>query len=158
VARASLAAVAVYWGALAGLHSRARVQAEAFARGLAATGGETVQEVAAMPVPMNPLAWACVAETGRSTYRYELRLAGGGARLPSRFEKPQGADALAVERAALKPPAAVLLDFARFPVAQVRPGPAGLSLVRITDVRFGEPAEGGEGGGNFSVVVSVSAR
>ncbi|HEX7175830.1 MAG TPA: metal-dependent hydrolase [Pyrinomonadaceae bacterium] len=158
VARAALAAVVVYWGALAGLHSRASVQAETFARELAATGGETVQEVAAMPAPMNPLAWACVAETERATYRYEVRLAGGGARLLSRFEKPRGADALAVERAAREPRAVVLLDFARFPVAQVRPGPAGLSLVRITDVRFGEPAEGDGGGGNFSVEIPVSAR
>ena len=54
--------------------------------------------------------------------------------------------------------AVVLLDFARFPVAQVRPGPAGLSLVRFTDVRFGEPAEGDDGGGNFSVEIPVPAR
>jgi len=157
VARAALAAVVVYWGALAGLHARASTHAERFARESAAPGGETVQEVAAMPAPMNPLAWVCVAETERATYRYEVRLAGGGARLLSRFERPLGADAQLVEHAAENARAVVLLDFARFPVAQVRPGPAGLSLVRITDVRFGEPAEG-EGGGGFSVEIPVRAR
>ena len=156
VALAALAAVVLYWGALACLHARASARAETFAQELAAPGGETVREVAAMPAPMNPLAWVCVAETERATYRYEVRLAGGGARLLSRFERPRGADARAVERAAQDARAVVLLDFARFPVARVRPGPAGASLVRITDVRFGEPAEGDEGGG-FSVEIPVPA-
>jgi len=158
VALAALAAVVVYWGALAGLHARAGARAETFAQELAAPGGETVREVAAMPAPMNPLAWVCVAETERATYRYEVRLGGGRARLLSRFEKPRGADARAAERAAQDARAVVLLDFARFPVARVRPGPAGLSLVRITDVRFGEPAEGDDGGGGFSVEIPVPAR
>jgi hypothetical protein len=157
VALAALGAVVVYWGALAGLHARASVRAETFARELAASGGEAVQELATMPAPMNPLAWVCAAETERATYRYEVRLVGGGARLLSRYEKPSGADAFAVERAASDARAVVLLDFARFPVWQVRSGPAGQSLVRITDVRFGEPPEGDEGG-TFTVDIPVPAR
>lgn len=156
VAWAALVAVVLYWGALAGLHARARARAEAFAQELAAPEGETVRELAAMPAPMNPLAWVCVAETERATYRYEVRIAGGDSRLLSRFEKPRGADALAFERAAQSAPASVFLDFARFPVARVRPGPEGRARVRITDVRFGQPAEGDEGGG-FSVETEVAA-
>jgi inner membrane protein len=159
VALASLGAVVVYWGALAVLHGLALARAENFARPLAGVGGGTAAaKVAAMPVLMNPLDWSCVAETGDATYRFELdSVHQEDPSLRSTHEKPRGADALAFERAASDPRAVVLLDFARFPVARVRPGPAGHSLVRITDVRFGEPSEG-DGGGTFSVEIEVPAR
>ena len=158
VALASLAAVVVYWGALAVLHDLALARAENFARGLVAGGGPAAARVAAMPVLMNPLDWSCVAETRNETFRFELDpFSQEGVSLRSGHKKPSGADALAVERAAQDARAVVLLDFARFPVWQVRPGPAGQSLVRITDVRFGEPPRGDEGG-TFTVEIPVPAR
>jgi inner membrane protein len=161
VALAALAVVVVYWGALGALQARARVRAESAAAEFAARGGEAVREVAAMPLPMDPLGWMCVAETDRATYRYEIKLADGGKapRLISRFEKPRGGDdARAVERAADDPRGRIILDFARFPVSQVlRRGPRAETLVRITDVRFGDPpAEDAPARGNFTVEIPVS--
>lgn len=163
IASAALAAVVVYWCALALLQSRALGHAGATASRLAAPAGETSRRVAAMPLPMNPLRWSCVAETDAATYRYEVSLGGPGeearASDASRFVKPFGPDALLVGRVAAEDVrAGVFLDFARFPVTQVRRETQARAFVRITDVRFGDPpGEGRDGPGNFTIEFPVAA-
>lgn len=162
LAAAALVLLVVYWGGLAVVQARALRAADAFGRHVAAEEGSRLTKVAAMPTLLNPFKWVCVAETERATYRYEL---GPGTayfedvRVLSEHERPQGEAAEAVERAARDERARVLLDFARFPVAQVWPAAEGGSVVRITDVRFGEPAPPGvRGGGTFTVEVAVPGR
>jgi inner membrane protein len=158
VALAALAAVVVYWGALAFIHARALRAAEAFAAFVAGEEGAAVTRVAAMPLPMNPLRWSCIAETERATYRYELGpwsfMLGDVETISERY-KPAGEEAALARRAAEDPRAAVFLDFARFPVWQFSREGEGRTMVRITDVRFGEPPGEDRGGGNFTVEVPV---
>lgn len=163
VAACALAAVVFYWGALAVVQARARSVAAEFARSRAEGEGERLTKVAAMPTLLNPFKWLCAAETDRTTLRFELDssslFSDGEPSLISRHAKPQGASAAAVERAGRDERVRVLLDFARFPVAQVWPAGEGASVVRVTDVRFGEPAPPGERArGSFAAEATVSAQ
>ncbi|HVF44274.1 MAG TPA: metal-dependent hydrolase [Pyrinomonadaceae bacterium] len=143
-ALAALAFVVVYCGALAFLHARAREGAEQFAREISSGGGERLTRVAATPLPVDPLAWRCLAETDRSTFRFDVTLGVGGesGEGPRNFiaeSKPSGEAAAVAARASDDPRARVLLDFARFPVTLVRGDEAGGWVVRIADLRFTEP-------------------
>jgi inner membrane protein len=158
VAAAGLAFVVVYCGALALLHARARETAEQIARELSSRGGERLTRVAATPLPVDPRAWRCLAETDRSTFRFDVTLGGGdsdrGARDFVAVEKPSGEAAALVARASTDARARVLLDFARFPVARVRRGEAGGWVVQLADLRFTEPGTGARPG-SFALEVPV---
>jgi inner membrane protein len=158
VAWASLAFVVVYCGALALVHARARETAEQIARELSSRGGERLTRVAATPLPVDPRAWRCLAETDRSTFRFDVTLGGGDSgRGPRDFvavEKPSGEAAALVGRAAADERARVLLDFARFPVARVRRGEAGGWVVQLADLRFTEPGARARPG-SFALEVPV---
>lgn len=142
---AALAFVVFYCGALALVHARAREAAEQLAREISSGGGERLTRVAATPLPVDPLAWRCLAETDRSTFRFDVKLGVGESdKGPRNFvaePKPSGEAAAVVARASDDPRARVLLDFARFPVALARRDEAGGWVVRIADLRFAEPRE-----------------
>jgi inner membrane protein len=157
VAAAALAFVFVYCCALALMHAGARSRAEEVARELASRDGSTVTRVAATPLPVDPRAWRCFAETDRATFRFDVTLgaADSGERRNSfAFEKPMGEDAALVSRASTDARARVLLDFSRFPAARVRRNDAGGWVVQFADLRFTEPGVGGRPGG-FALDVSI---
>ena len=158
IAAAALAFVLVYCGALALAHTRAESRAEQFARGLSSGRGERVVRVAATPVAVDPRSWRCLAETDRSTLRFDVKLGGGddakGPRNVVAFEKPSGEEAEVVARASADARARVLLDFARFPVARVRRGESGGWVVQLADLRFTEPGAGARPG-SFALEVPV---
>jgi inner membrane protein len=156
VALASLALVVVYWGGLGVAHRKAFAEAQTVAQRISAEHGETVTRVAAMPVLADPLRWLCVADTERATYRFLLSLTEPGDKLTgevARFEKPQGAEALAVARASRDERARVFLDFARFPASSVQGDCLSELLVQFADLRYTEP--GALRRGTFSLEVPV---
>jgi len=160
VAATALAAVALYGGAMSLVQSRARRGAEALARELAARDGGRVSRVAATPVLADPLTWRCLAESDRSTGRFDMTLGESGPdglRNVARFEKPPAEDEGIVRRASEDYAARVLLDFARFPVARVRRADAGGWVVQFADLRFTEPGSRARPGG-FALDVPVSSR
>ena len=157
IAAAALAFVFVYCCALAFLHSRAQSRAEELARSFSSKGGASVTRVAATPLPADPRAWRCLAETDRSTLRFDVLLGseqGEGAYGLVTVEKPTGDEAELVSRASEDERARVLLDFARFPVARVRRDEAGGWLVQFADLRFTEPGARARPGG-FALDVSI---
>jgi len=158
VAAAALLFVVVYCGALFVVQRRAHGEARAAARELAARGGEEVLRVEATPVLADPRVWRCLAESDRSTARFDLTLGGGtadGLRNVVSFAKPAGEEAGAVARASEGYAARVLLDFARFPVSRVVPGEAGGSVVQFADLRYTEPGSRARVGG-FALDVPVA--
>lgn len=161
VAAAALALLVVYCGALSLAHARARETAERLAREVSTRGGERLTRVAATPLPADPRAWRCLAETDRSTFRFDVTLGGvdgsdGGPRNFVAVEKPSGEAASLVARASGVERARVLLDFARFPVARVRRDEAaGGWVVQLADLRFTEPGAGARPG-SFALDVPVS--
>jgi inner membrane protein len=157
VAAASLAFVFVYCCVLAVIHARARGIAEHIAADFPSEPRETLTRVAATPLPADPRAWRCLAETGRATYRFDIDFnddSRGGVRNLVVFEKPSGDDARIVGRASEDERARVLLDFARFPAARVRRDEAGGWVVQLADLRFTEPGAGARPGG-FALDVPV---
>jgi len=158
IAAVALALIVVYWGALSVLHQRALTQAGIVAASIAEQNNETITRLAAMPVLANPLHWRCVVETNRAMFRFELTLGeknvNEAAREIVRYEKPRGDSLALVERASKDERAAILLDFARFPVARVEGDCLSHALVQFADLRYTEPGTGGRG--NFSLQVPVS--
>ena len=157
LALVALALMIVYWGGLGIAHRSAFSQAQAVAQKLSAQRGETLGRVAAMPVLADPFRWMCVADTDRATYRFFLSLTDRSDDFTgevARFEKPQGRDAEAFERASKDERAAIFLDFARFPAARVEGDCLSELLVQIADIRYTEP--GGQRRGTFSLEVPVN--
>jgi inner membrane protein len=138
VASGALASVALYCVALAFIQTRAYVESQVAANNFARTSNERVVRTAAMPVLANPFTWRCLAETDRSTFRFDLTL-DGDARNQLKVEKPEGEARALVERASADARARVLLDFARFPVARVAQETSGETVVQFADLRFTEP-------------------
>jgi inner membrane protein len=157
LALAALALVVVYWGALTVAHRSAFSQAQAIAQKLSAERGETLGRLAAMPVLADPFRWLCVMETDRATYRFLLSITDNNDGLVgeiARFEKPQGRDAVALERASRDERAQIFLDFARFPATRVEGDCLSELLVQFADIRYTEP--GGQRRGTFSLEVPVN--
>jgi inner membrane protein len=157
VALVALALVVVYWGGLAIAHRSALSETQRVAQRLSAERGETLRRFAAMPVLADPFRWLCVADTDRATYRFMLSLtdrSDASAGEVARFEKPQGSDALAFERASQDERAKIFLDFARFPAASVEGDCLSELLVQFADIRYTEP--GGQRRGTFSLEVPVT--
>jgi inner membrane protein len=157
VAAAALALVVAYCGALALIQAQARGRAEEFAKGIALEGGERVLRVAATPAFADPRTWRCLAETDRSTLRFDMSL--GESSLEdldnvASFKKPEGEAARIVKRASANEGARVLLDFARFPVMRVVRKPDGETIVQFADLRFTEP--GARGTFTLDVVVPTA--
>jgi inner membrane protein len=152
----ALALVIAYWGGLTIAHRAALSRVETVAEKLSAERGETPGRWAAMPVLADPFRWLCVLDTDRATYRFMLSLTGsddGVTGEVSRYEKPQGVDALAVRRASQDERAQIFLDFARFPATRVAGDCLSELLVQFADIRYTEP--GGQRRGTFSLEVPV---
>jgi hypothetical protein len=155
----ALAFLVFYCGALVFAQVRARHMAELFAGGLASWREQQVQRVAATPVLADPFTWRCLAETDRSTIRFDMRLDAfffEDLRNIVSFDKPASEDEEIVRRASQNEAARVLLDFARFPVARVQRADTGVWVVQFADLRFTEPGEGARVGG-FALDVPVEA-
>ncbi len=151
-AMAVLTLVVVYWGALALMHRAAYVKTVAVADAIAARHGEKFIRGAAMPMVATPLRWQSVAETDLAMYRFKVEVGAPTEAMNrnsiDRFEKPSGPSAQLVSVAERSRPAQVLLDFARFPLAQLSDtNCVGRTLVQLADLRYTEP---GAGRGNFS--------
>jgi inner membrane protein len=156
IATAALMLVVAYCAVLALAHARALDESKVAAGNLAQVG-EKVLRVAAMPTAADPFAWRSVAETDRSTFRFDLSLGARGsesARNLFRVEKPEGDARELVTRAASNGQARVLLGFARFPVTSVRRNESGLTVVDFADLRFTEPGTR-QRVGSFSLEVEV---
>jgi len=155
IAIAALIVVAIYCSALATTHAVALRQARLEASEIANVNNEHVVKLAAMPTMANPVAWLCVMETDRATYRFSMSLLHRST-VPLnviRYEKPAGNDAEMVAKAEHDGRAEVFLGFARFPVVRVE-GDDCLTqtLVQFADLRYTEP---GKGRGTFSLDVPV---
>lgn len=156
IAVAALVSVTIYCAGLAGAHLMALHQARLQAVAIANSHAEQIVKLAAMPTLANPTEWLCVMETDRETYRFNLTLLGNlpGSSNITRFEKPTGLTAAAVEQAAGHDSRAqVFLGFARFPVVELTGEDcATQTLVQFADLRYTEP---GKGRGTFSLDVPV---
>ena len=156
-AAASLAFVFVYCCALAFVQARAQGIAEHVAMDFPSEPEKMLTRVAATPLPADPRAWRCLAETSSATYRFDINVnaaAPGDVRNLVSVEKPTGEAAALVSRASDDERARVLLDFARFPVARVRRDEAGGWVVQLADLRFTEPGQRARPGG-FALDVTV---
>lgn len=150
IAFVAFAVILCYWCFLGLAHSRALVKGGEEAARIAASNGETVARLAAMPTLANPFRWDCVFETDRGMYRFSLTLLSEAeVRNPVRYEKkPEILDEVSAQR-----PARVFLGFARFPVAQLAdPGCTTSTLVQLADLRYTEP---GRARGSFSLEVPI---
>jgi inner membrane protein len=157
VAAASLTFVFVYCCALSVMHTRALGYAEHIVIEFGPEPDGGARRVAATPLPADPRAWRCFAETDRATFRFDLTLDDASAEEPRNFvafEKPSGDEARIIERASKDARARVLLDFARFPVARVRRDDEGGWVVQFADLRFTEPGSRARPG-SFALDVPV---
>ena len=159
VAIAALATVTIYSAALFATHAIALRQASVQAAAVANSHNEQLLQVAAMATLANPTEWLCVMETDRATYRFRLSLlhTPPGSSDVSRFEKPVGLEAAAVDQADRDERAQIFLGFSRFPSERVvGEDCATQTLVQFADLRYTEPGrEAGNGRGTFSLQVPV---
>lgn len=155
IAVAALSFVLVYWGMLGIMHSRAVGEAERLAGEYAASRGEIVTRLAAMPSLADPTLWRCVAETDRATFLFNLDLNGNNGPLSDvvLYQKPSGETAQVVEKASLDERARIFLNFARFPVTRTRGDCLTESFVQFADLRYTEPVRGARG--SFALEVPV---
>ena len=153
IAIASFVIVLAYWGGLAWAHSLA-IKKGMFEASAMAHSGETISRLAAMPTLANPVAWECVFETERATYRFDLSLlTGNPASDIVRYEKPSPEESLLVQKASQDRRAQILLGFSRFPVVQVSDVDCTTqTLVQFADLRYTEP---GKSRGTFALEVPV---
>jgi len=153
LALGGLTVVVVYWCCLGFAHSTALSRAREEASALAGPG-ENISRLAAMPTLSNPLAWDCVFETDRATYRFKLQL---GTANPVtrqiRYEKPSGDLAAALNKISSDRRSQVFLGFARFPVARLSSEDCTTqTLVQLADLRYTEP---GTQRGSFTLDLPV---
>jgi len=145
-ARFALIFIVLYGGFRGVMHSRAMTQLNSRIYEDALGGPAT--RMAAFPEPASPFAWDAIVE-GEHAYRlYNLSPY-------STFDPSSGAllyktnwDAT-LERVSRDPAFRYALYFARFPYWQKAPGVQNLTMVSLTDLRFGPP------GGSFFKVSAL---
>lgn len=132
VARAggmALSAVAFYVALRTGIHARGLRFARA---ALSAAAGGDPRRVSVLPLPLGLRTWSFIVDDG-GDYRLGMVDAfSGQVREGRRLRSDRHP---AVDRSRSDAAVAAFLDFARYPLAQVEPGPAG-PVVRWRDVRF----------------------
>jgi inner membrane protein len=154
IAFVAFALVLGYWAVLGFAHAKALASGGEEAAAIAASNGEAVVRLAAMPRLANPFRWDCVFETDRAMYRFDLSLI-GAANDPSpvRYTKPGPELKEVVDEIMQQRPARVFLNFARFPVLQLAdPNCTARTLVQLADLRYTEP---GRSRGSFSLELPV---
>ena len=130
----SLAALVALWGVRDLAHRRAMEILDSHNY-----SGEAPRRYSALPVMVNPFAWVGVVETDSSFHVVGVNAldTGGEPEQLGTFPKPQPSDALS---AAMKSRAGeIMLDFSRYPWAQVEASDDGYQ-VSICDLRFFNPA------------------
>lgn len=130
-------------------------QAKVEALGIANQNTEQLLKVAAMPTVANPTEWACVMETDRAAYKFNLSLLHSRPANPPlvRYEKPLAANSAAITQALSDSHAQIFMGFARFPVVEVvGEDCVTQTLVQFADLRYTEP---GRDRGTFSLEVPV---
>ena len=155
IAIGALAVATIYCGALAAIHAVALRQAKVEALGVANRNSEQLLKVAAMPTVANPTAWACVMETDRAAYKFDLSLLHSRRTNPPlvRYEKPLAANSTAITQALSDSRSQIFMGFARFPVVRVvGEDCVTQTLVQFADLRYTEP---GRDRGTFSLEVPV---
>ena len=155
IAIAALAVATIYCGGLAAIHAVALRQAKVEALGIANQNTEQLLKVAAMPTVANPTEWACVMETDRAAYKFNLSLLHSRPANPPlvRYEKPLAANSAAITQALSDSHAQIFMGFARFPVVEVvGEDCVTQTLVQFADLRYTEP---GRDRGTFSLEVPV---
>ena len=155
IALGALAVATIYCGGLAAIHAVALQQAKVEALGVANKNAEQLLKVAAMATVANPTEWACVMETDRAVYKFDLSLLHVRTDNPPlvRYEKPSAVNSTAITQALSDSRSQVFMGFARFPVVRVV-GEDCLTqtLVQFADLRYTEP---GRNRGTFSLEVPV---
>jgi hypothetical protein len=145
-----------YWGALGLMHRLAVANANSIAERIAAGRGEHFLRAAAMPTAASAFRWQSVAETDQAMYRFMVspgNTSNSESATLTRFAKPNAEDAALVKIGEQDRRAQTLIDFARFPLAQVAADNCvGQTLVQFADLRYTEP---GRGRANFSVNIPV---
>lgn len=131
---AALAGVAAYAAVRAAMHERALRRA----RNLVAGRGPPPEDVSVLPIPHGPRTWTYVVRQPGGGYRFGDIDAVSGRAGDERELRPDLHPA--VEASRRHRPVADFLSFARFPVAQVIPGPA-YTTVRWRDVQFAARGE-----------------
>ena len=154
----ALVLLVAYWGVLAFAHRSALAGTFLVANKVAATRGESLVRIAAMPTVATPLEWQSVAETDLAMYRFTVGVGNdknGASKSVAwrRYEKPTGQTAQLVSSAEGDRRAQILFGFARFPIGRVNADNCvGQALVQFADLRYTEP---GASRGNFSVNIPV---
>ena len=155
IALGALVVATIYCGGLAAIHAVALRQAKVEALGVANKNDEQLLKVAAMATVANPTQWACVMETDRAAYKFDLSLLRGrpdSAPLV-RYEKPLTANSTAITEALSDSRSQIFMGFARFPVVRVvGEDCVTQTLVQFADLRYTEP---GRDRGTFSLQVPV---
>lgn len=156
VAIAALAGVVIYLGGLSLVHRHAVTQAQRDSSSMTSVDGR-VLKFAATPTLADPLTWRCLAETERSTYRFDYKIASGNDASISdvrRFAKPTNqSEQTEIEQAKQDERAGVFLNFARFPAVRASRDCIGQTLIEFADLRYTEP--GAQRRGSFSLTVAV---
>ena len=170
IAISALAFVVLYCSGLAVAHHFAFQSAIKYAGLFVDPVNERVVKAAAMPTLGSPRRWVCVIETDQAIYRFAIKLGSLSPfdgrnsptsdpyRMPTmpavqRFPKPSGGAEKYVGLAEEDRRAQIFLNFARFPVAEVKDDNClSQTLVQFADVRYTEP---GSGRGGFSVDIPV---
>jgi inner membrane protein len=117
--------------------------------------GQTPLVAEAFPMPSNPLLWSGVVETDNAIFNLEVPLGPGLAFDPELADvhfKPQ--PSLTLNSAVSCPVAVEFLNFARFPLASVRPQGDGFQ-VRLRDMRFASELAGRRG---IIAVIDLNAQ
>jgi inner membrane protein len=154
----ALLMLVAYWGALSLMHRSAVANTNSIAERIARGRGEQLLRTAAMPTAASAFRWQSVAETDQAMYRFMVRTGNASSAdsadgTVTRFVKPNAKDAALVKIAEQDRRAQTLLDFARFPLAQVDGDNCiGQTLVQFADLRYTEP---GRERANFSVNIPV---
>lgn len=148
--------LAAYWMGLGIMHSLALKEIQFAAAAIGNTKGESVTDMAAMPMLANPFRWLAVVETDRAAYRFETSIT-DDVRYPTSLVRVERADTMSstfLLNAAEDRRAKIFLGFARFPVYRVV-GADCLSetVVQLADLRYTQP---GSSRGTFALEVPVS--
>ena len=117
--------------------------------------GQTPLVVAAFPKPSNPLLWSGVVETDNALFNLEVPLGPGrnfDPELADTHFKPESS--VTLKNAVSSSAAIEFLNFARFPLASVRPEGDGFQ-VRLRDMRFASELAGRRG---LIAVIDLNAQ
>jgi hypothetical protein len=100
------------------------------------TGAERIEQLNALPLPLNPLQWQAAIVTDQAYYITEHQLSSAfPASRVVRYARESG-DATAIAAARQTREMQAFLRFARFPVFEVRPASNQATEVIVSDARF----------------------